>query len=46
MDSWVDPPPLGTRRLTLEPLRVEHADELAPVLDDRGLHTYTGGAPA
>lgn len=46
LDSWVDPPPLGTPRLTLEPLRVEHADELAPVLDDRGLHTYTGGAPA
>ncbi|MGP3770261.1 GNAT family N-acetyltransferase [Streptomyces sp. SDT5-1] len=27
------------------PLRVEHADEMAGVLDDPALHTYIGGAP-
>jgi RimJ/RimL family protein N-acetyltransferase len=32
-------------RLTLEPLRVEHADELAPLLDDTSLHRFTGGTP-
>ena len=31
----------------LEPLRVEHADEMVAVLDDPQLHTYIGGgAPA
>ncbi|HVN13354.1 MAG TPA: threo-3-hydroxy-L-aspartate ammonia-lyase [Kineosporiaceae bacterium] len=38
--------PLRTRRLDLEPLRVEHADEMGPLLDDPVLHTYTGGEPA
>ncbi len=33
-------------RLELEPLRVEHAQEMAPLLDDPGLHTYIGGRPA
>lgn len=33
-------------RLELEPLRVEHAQEMAPLLDDVGLHTYIGGRPA
>lgn len=33
-------------RLLLEPLRPDHADEMAAVLDDPALHTYTGGAPA
>ena len=36
---------LTTARLTLEPLRPEHARELAPVLDDPALHAFTGGAP-
>ncbi len=31
--------------LVLEPLRVEHAGELAPLLDDSDLHVFTGGAP-
>lgn len=31
--------------LTLEPLRVDHAAEMATVLDDVRLHTYTGGSP-
>lgn len=30
----------------LEPLRVKHAEELAPVLDDVALHGFTGGEPA
>jgi RimJ/RimL family protein N-acetyltransferase len=38
-------PPLQTPRLQLEPLRVEHADELAPVLDDVRLHVFVGGRP-
>ena len=32
-------------RLRLEPLRPEHAAELAPLLDDDRLHAFTGGAP-
>lgn len=36
---------LESARLVLEPLRPEHADELAPVLDDRSLHRFTGGSP-
>ena len=37
---------LATARLVLDPLRADHADELAPVLDDPALHAFTGGAPA
>ena len=33
-------------RLDLEPLRVDHADEMAPLLDDAQLHTFIGGEPA
>ena len=36
---------LTTDRLALEPLRVADADQLAPVLDDPALHTFTGGTP-
>ncbi|MDI5963681.1 GNAT family N-acetyltransferase [Streptantibioticus silvisoli] len=36
---------IGTGRLDLVPLRVGHADEMAAVLADPGLHTYIGGAP-
>jgi RimJ/RimL family protein N-acetyltransferase len=43
--SRTEAPLLHTERLVLEPLRPEHADEMAPVLDDPGLHTYTGGVP-
>lgn len=32
--------------LDLEPLTVEHADELHRLLDDPALHTFTGGQPA
>lgn len=38
-------PTLRTERLILSPLRPEDADELAGVLNDPALHTFTGGAP-
>jgi RimJ/RimL family protein N-acetyltransferase len=40
-----EPEVIETERLVLLPLRAEHADELAAVLDDRGLHTFIGGSP-
>lgn len=36
---------LGTERLELLPLQVEHAEEMAGVLSDPGLHDFIGGAP-
>ncbi|MFI9813858.1 GNAT family N-acetyltransferase [Saccharothrix variisporea] len=36
---------ITTARLELLPLRVEHAEEMAEVLADPGLHTFIGGAP-
>ncbi|QFG20684.1 GNAT family N-acetyltransferase [Actinomadura sp. WMMB 499] len=36
---------IRTQRLVLEPLAPHHADEMAPVLDDRRLHRYIGGEP-
>jgi len=36
---------IGTERLDLLPLLVEHADEMAVVLSDPALHTFIGGAP-
>jgi RimJ/RimL family protein N-acetyltransferase len=36
---------LESERVLLEPLRPEHAEELAPVLDDVALHRFIGGAP-
>ncbi|SEG09238.1 Protein N-acetyltransferase, RimJ/RimL family [Thermomonospora echinospora] len=36
---------ITTQRLLLEPLRVEHAEEMVSVLDDPRLHTHIGGAP-
>jgi RimJ/RimL family protein N-acetyltransferase len=36
---------IQTRRLVLEPLAAEHAEEMAAVLDDHRLHRYIGGAP-
>ncbi|MBD7919370.1 GNAT family N-acetyltransferase [Cellulomonas sp. Sa3CUA2] len=44
--SWTPAAPLSTARLSLEPLRTDHADEMFDVLDDPGLHTYIGGDPA
>lgn len=36
---------ITTAGLTLEPLRVEHADELVDVLADPALHEFIGGEP-
>ncbi|MFD5131746.1 GNAT family N-acetyltransferase [Streptomyces olindensis] len=36
---------IGTGRLDLLPLRVEHAEEMAAVLSDPALHTFIGGTP-
>jgi RimJ/RimL family protein N-acetyltransferase len=37
---------IETERLTLEPLEVAHAEEMAEVLADPGLHVFMGGEPA
>jgi hypothetical protein len=37
---------IRTPRLTLIPLAVEHAAEMAEALDDPALHTFIGGSPA
>ena len=42
---WPAAETLETARLTLEPLLVDHADEMALLLDDPGLHAFTGGSP-
>jgi len=42
----IQPQPLASERLELELLRPEHADEMAPLLDDCALHTFIGGKPA
>ncbi|SER31153.1 Protein N-acetyltransferase, RimJ/RimL family [Lentzea xinjiangensis] len=36
---------ISTDRLDLVPLSAEHAGEMAGVLSDPALHTFTGGAP-
>ncbi|MFF3327051.1 GNAT family N-acetyltransferase [Streptomyces sp. NPDC002889] len=41
----INPPVLGTERLELLPLLVEHADEMAAALSDPALHTFVGGSP-
>jgi RimJ/RimL family protein N-acetyltransferase len=43
---WPRAEALTTPRLVLEPLRPDHAGELAPVLADPALHAFTGGVPA
>jgi RimJ/RimL family protein N-acetyltransferase len=43
--SWPHAERIETARLTLEPLRADHADEMFAILDDRALHEYTGGEP-
>lgn len=37
---------IETERLVLEPLAVDHAEEMAEVLGDPALHTFIGGEPA
>ena len=46
LEDLPEPGLLRGDRVVLEPLQVAHAAELAPVLDDAGLHTFIGGAPA
>ncbi|WP_371525710.1 GNAT family N-acetyltransferase [Streptomyces sp. NBC_01283] len=36
---------IGTDRLVLVPLQVEHSEEMARVLAEPGLHTFIGGSP-
>jgi RimJ/RimL family protein N-acetyltransferase len=43
--SVIETAPVGTSRLILLPLQPEHADEMAGVLADPGLHAFIGGAP-
>jgi RimJ/RimL family protein N-acetyltransferase len=43
---WPRAEALTTQRLVLEPLRPDHARELAPVLADPALHAFTDGEPA
>ncbi|TDC31222.1 N-acetyltransferase [Micromonospora sp. 15K316] len=43
--DWPAVEPIETDRLVLEPLRVAHADEMAPLLHDERLHEFIGGAP-
>jgi RimJ/RimL family protein N-acetyltransferase len=45
LDDWPAAPILQTARLSLEPLRVDHAEEMAPLLDDVRLFAFTGGEP-
>ena len=44
--DWPVAEVIETGRLTLEPLRVDHAPEMAVTLADERLHEFTGGAPA
>jgi RimJ/RimL family protein N-acetyltransferase len=43
---WPRAQALTTPRLVLEPLRADHARELAPLLADPALHAFTGDEPA
>jgi RimJ/RimL family protein N-acetyltransferase len=40
-----EPSPVGTARLILEPLTVQHADEMVAVLASPELYTFIGGRP-
>lgn len=46
LNNWPARAALVGPRLQLEPLRVEHAEEMAPLLDDAGLYMFIGGQPA
>ncbi len=43
--SVITAQPVPASRLTLVPLSAEHADEMAAVLADPDLYTFTGGSP-
>ncbi|MEU6394186.1 GNAT family N-acetyltransferase [Streptomyces sp. NPDC046939] len=44
-NRWPAAAPLESERVQLEPLRIEHAAEAAPVLNDVRLHKWIGGMP-
>ncbi|MDP9225429.1 MAG: GNAT family N-acetyltransferase [Actinomycetota bacterium] len=44
-DAVEEPPELTEGHVRLEALRAKHAKELAPLLNDRSLHRFTGGQP-
>ena len=44
-EGWPTAAALDSERLHLEPLTVEHADEMTAVLDDPDLHVFIGGQP-
>lgn len=46
LDGWPVAAALIGPRLWLEPLQVHHAEEMALLLDDPGLHVFIGGEPA
>jgi RimJ/RimL family protein N-acetyltransferase len=46
LEDFPGPPVLRNAGVALEPLQVEHAAEMAELLDDPGLHTFIGGTPA
>ncbi|HEX5017133.1 MAG TPA: GNAT family N-acetyltransferase [Actinomycetes bacterium] len=43
---WPSAEVIYSSSLVMEPLRVDHADEVASALDDPELHAYIGGEPA
>ena len=43
--DWLGAETIEAQRLTLEPLRVDHADEMVVVLGDPNVYAYTGGEP-
>ncbi len=45
LHDFSPPATLTSRRLRLEPLRTEHAEEMVAVLTDPELHTFIGGEP-
>ena len=45
MTPSFEPEPLHLGRLSLEPLRIDHAGEMVTVLADPALYRFTGGTP-
>jgi len=45
LEDWPDAPLLRGDRIVLEPLREDHAVEMAPLLGDAALHIFIGGEP-
>jgi RimJ/RimL family protein N-acetyltransferase len=45
IDGFPQAPALQTQRLILEPLWLDHAEEMAPLLADPRLHEFTRGEP-